>query len=75
MMYYDTNSERYSHLAGLTSDEISIVMFLADVICENIKKARNEKDISRFNCGNGIQSKSDTPDKPAARRMKSPAKK
>lgn len=40
---YDTTTERYSHLAGLSEMEIRIVMFIADVICDNITKARNDR--------------------------------
>lgn len=43
-MIYDTTTERYSHLAKLTQDEIAIVMFLADTVCDNIQKARDEKN-------------------------------
>ena len=42
-MNYDTNTERYSHLSGLTDDEIRLVMFTADVICEIINNGREKK--------------------------------
>lgn len=42
-MTYDTKTERYSHLSGLTDDEIRLVMFTADVICENINNGREKK--------------------------------
>lgn len=47
-MIYDITAERYSHLAKLTQDEISIVMFLADTVCDNIQKARDEKSNPDF---------------------------
>ena len=43
MMNYDTKTERYSHLSGLTDDEIRLVMFTADVICEIINNGREKK--------------------------------
>jgi len=40
---YDTTSERYSHLSGLTDDEIRLVMFTADVICKVIETGRKKR--------------------------------
>ena len=40
---YDTKTERYSHLSELTDDEILLVMFTADVICETINNGREKK--------------------------------
>ena len=40
---YDTKTERYSHLSGLTDDEIRLVMFTADVIYEIINNGREKK--------------------------------
>lgn len=39
-MRYDTTTDRYSHLMGLTSEEIAIVMCAADTICCRIRVAR-----------------------------------
>ena len=40
---YDTTSERYSHLAGLTADEIKIVMVTADTVMEIIRTGRRKR--------------------------------
>ena len=40
---YDTTSERYSHLAELTEDEITLVMFISDTICDIIRNSREKK--------------------------------
>lgn len=42
-MIYDTTSERYSHLAGLTEDEITMVMFISDTICDIIRNGREKQ--------------------------------
>ena len=39
---YDTRTERYSHLAELTEDEIKLVMFTADIIWNGIQRGRDE---------------------------------
>ncbi len=42
-MKIDTNTERYSHLAGLTEDEITLVMFISDTICDIIRNGREKQ--------------------------------
>ena len=37
-MVFNTNSNRYSHLRGLTQTEMETVMLLADVAIEQAKK-------------------------------------
>ena len=40
---YDTATERYSHLSGLTDNEIKLVMFTADVICDVVSIGRKKR--------------------------------
>ncbi len=40
---YDTTTERYEHLQGLSEDEIKLVMALADIITDNIQRELDAK--------------------------------
>ena len=43
-MKYDTTTERYSHLAGLTEAEIRLVMLIADVALRVARKELNHEE-------------------------------
>jgi len=45
-MYYDVNSPRYSHLKGLTPEQITLVMIIADGA---IAQAKREFEKEREN--------------------------
>ena len=51
-MPYDVSSPRYAHLKGLTQNEISLVMTIADTAISQAKKEfeQNESSISPKDC-------------------------